>query len=136
MAIALNDNLSINAPKLVDDRTKKPDGSAYTSKADVLANLVLSRRTVGLPVLINTDLYYFKTGVTLQSDLVKLSSGDLPTNMVLTLSGDLVDNTDPSNPVIVFTPSDYDLVNFANASGDPFVKQSAINNKVDKIYHQ
>ena len=133
MAIPLNDNLSINAPKLADDRSKKANGLAYTSKADVLTSIVASRRAVGLIVLINTDLYYFKTGTTFESDLVKISSGDLPTDMVLSVTGDLVDNSDESNPVIVFNQSTYDIANFANASSNQFVRQLALDNKVDKI---
>src|SRR5690606_37316116 len=132
MSITVNDNFKVNAPKLIDDRSKKVDGSPYLNKAEVLSLLPLSRRTIGLLVLIGEDYYYFKTGVTLESDLHPLTQ-EVPTDIVETVTGNLVDNTDPSNPIVDLDPSTIDLSQFGNASANPFVRQSALDNKVDKI---
>src|SRR5690606_26504730 len=132
MAIPLNDNLDINAPKLIDARSKKPDGNAYVSKAEVLTLLPPSKRAIGLPVLIGQDYYYFKTGINNESDL-HLWTSAVPTSIVETVTGNLVDNTDPSNPIVNLDPSTIDLSQFGNASANPFVRQSALDNKVDKI---
>lgn len=70
MSITLQDNIRIEANKLVDDRSKKPDGSYYISKAEVLSTIILSRRSLGLIVYINGEMFYFKTGVTNESDIV------------------------------------------------------------------
>lgn len=132
MSITVNDNFKVNAPKLIDDRSKKVDGSPYLNKAEVLSLLPLSRRTIGLLVLIGEDYYYFKTGVTLESDLHPLTQ-EVPTDIVETVTGNLVDNTDPSNPIVNLDPSTIDLSQFGNASANPFVRQTALDNKVDKI---
>lgn len=47
---------------------------------------------------------------------------------VETVTGNLVDNTDPYNPVVNLTPSDYDLSDFTNNSADPFLKESDLGN--------
>src|SRR5690606_30762128 len=132
MSITVNDNFKVNAPKLIDDRSKKVDGSPYLNKAEVLSLLPLSRRTIGLLVLIGEDYYYFKTGVTLESDLHPLTQ-EVPTDIVETVTGNLVDNTDPSNTIVNLDPSTIDLSQFGNASANPFVRQTALDNKVDKI---
>src|SRR5690606_20114509 len=132
MSIALNDNLDINAPKLIDARSKKPDGNAYASKAEVLTLLPTSKRAIGLPVLIGQDYYYFKTGINNESDL-HLWTAAVPTSIVETVSGNIVNNADPKNPVVDFIPSDYELSQFNNGGLNPFIKQSDIGNKVDKI---
>lgn len=132
MSITVNDNFKVNAPKLIDDRSKKVDGSPYFNKAEVLSSLPLSRRTVGLLVLIGEDYYYFKTGVALESDL-HLLTPEVPTDIVETVTGNLVDNTDPSNPIVDLDPSTIDLSQFGNASANPFVRQTALDDKVDKI---
>lgn len=76
MSIVLQDNIKIEANKLLDDRSKRSDGNFYTSKADVLSSLILSRRSTGLVVLINGDMYYFKTGITLEADLVPIGGAE------------------------------------------------------------
>lgn len=129
MSIQINDNLRISAPKLVDDRTLKEDGTPYSSKAEVLTTIIASRRALGLIVLIGTDFYYFKTGTTSESHLQPLTiSGG-----VQSVTGGIVDNTDPLNPVVVFTPENYDLLQFSNASSNPFVRLSGLEGKVDKV---
>ena len=129
MSIQINDNLRISAPKLVDDRTLKEDGTPYSSKAEVLTTIIASRRALGLIVLIGTDFYYFKTGTTSESHLQPLTiSGG-----VQSVTGGIVDNTDPLNPVVIFTPENYDLLQFSNASSNPFVRLLELEGKVDKV---
>lgn len=132
MSIALNDNLDINAPKLIDDRSKRPDGQAYTSKAEVLTLLPVSKRTIGLPVLIGNDYYYFKTGINNESDL-HIWTQNIPNNIVETVTGNIVDNTDSKNPVVNFNPLNYPLTVFPNTGSNPYIKLSDISGKVDKI---
>lgn len=47
---------------------------------------------------------------------------------VETVTGNLVDNTDPTNPTVNFNSSDYDIEDFTNTSADPYVRQSGIPN--------
>src|SRR5690606_9694525 len=98
----------------------------------VLTLLPISKRAIGLPVLIGQDYYYFKTGINNESDL-HLWTAAVPTSIVETVTGNLVDNTDPSNPIVNLDPSTIDLSQFGNASANPFVRQTALDDKVDKI---
>jgi hypothetical protein len=45
---------------------------------------------------------------------------------VKSVTGNIVDNTDPLNPVVDFTATDYDLEDFTNTSADPFVRESEL----------
>ena len=45
---------------------------------------------------------------------------------VESVTGNIVDNTDPSNPTIDFTAGNYDLADFTNESSDPFVRESEL----------
>jgi hypothetical protein len=56
------------------------------------------------------------------NDLDNLPSLDF----VESVSGNLVDNTDPANPIVDFTATDYDLEDFTNTSVDPFIRQSQL----------
>lgn len=132
MSIIINDNLDVNAPKLIDARGKRPDGTPYLSKSDVLTLLPQSKRSIGLPVFIVDKWYYFKTGITLESD-IQLWSTEIPNSIVQTVTGNIVNNTDPSNPIVNFTAGDYDLSQFTNNGSNPYVQNSDLNNKVDKI---
>lgn len=130
MAININDNIKVQAPKILDDRMKKPNGNAYSSKNDVLSTLPISRRAVGLIVMINEDLFYFRDGVELESHLHPVGSNGTPG--VESVTGNIVDDTDPQNPTVNFIPGDYELSSFSNSGSDPFVRLSSLNNKVDK----
>lgn len=130
MAISLNDNIRIEAPKLLDERSKKPDGSPYTSKSEVLTILTNSRRSIGLVVLINQDYFYFRTGINLESDLQPLTG---TIDAVKSITGDLLNLTDPKNPILVYNTSDYDLSSFTNVSSNPFTRKIELDTKVDKI---
>jgi hypothetical protein len=78
MAIILNDNTRIYAPKPSDDRYLKPDGTPYNSIAEVNAFITPSRRHIGLTVLIFNEEYWYRNGI-LNTDLVlKGSGGSLP----------------------------------------------------------
>ena len=69
MAIPLNDNVEVFAPKPSDPRFLRPDNSVWTSVAEVNSTIPLTRRYPGLPVNINNVIYRYKTGIQ-DSDLV------------------------------------------------------------------
>jgi len=51
---------------------------------------------------------------------------------VQSVTGNIVDNTDPANPTVNFTVGDYDLEDFTNEGADPFAKISDIPEPVDQ----
>lgn len=75
MSILFNDNIKVAAPKLLDSRTKKEDGTDYATKAEVLTALSPSRRATGLLVMVAGILHYFKGGTTLEAHIVPLEGG-------------------------------------------------------------
>lgn len=79
MAIILNDNLRINAPKPNDERYLRADGSVWTDVAEVNANIVPARRHIGLAVLTAAGEYWYEAGI-LDTDLVQKTGGALSGN--------------------------------------------------------
>lgn len=75
MAIILNDNLDIRAPKSTDNRYVNGGVFPYISVAEVTSTIPESYRHIGLTVNIQGEEYWFKEGVT-DSDLVLKSSFD------------------------------------------------------------
>ncbi len=78
MAIALNDNLQINAPKPVDNRLLNNTNIAYTDLSEALIQTA-GKRHLGLEVLINAGVggnakYWFKDGIN-DEDLVLMTTG-------------------------------------------------------------
>ena len=63
MAITLNDNIKIQAPKHTDDRYLRPDNTPYVDVADVNATLVSSRRALYLTVNIAGVEYWYVGGI-------------------------------------------------------------------------
>jgi hypothetical protein len=47
---------------------------------------------------------------------------------VESVSGNIVDNTDPYNPIVNLTPEEWDLEQFTNEGEDPYLKQSDLGN--------
>lgn len=131
MSVTLNDNLKVNAPKVLDERCVKPNGSFYESKAEVLSLIPESRRALGLLVIVEGYFYYFKDGITLESHLQPIATSN-STSGVSTVTGNIVDNTDPENPVVEFNPLNYDLASFTNDTINPFVRNDQLEGKVDK----
>jgi hypothetical protein len=78
MAIILNDNIAVNAPKPQDDRYFHPDNRPWNSINEVLTVLPSSRRFVELLVNINGVVHVFKndinTLVPFTSDSSQISS--------------------------------------------------------------
>lgn len=74
MAIPLNDNIEINAPKPTDPRYFASTNIPWASVAAVNAGIVSSKRHLGLVVNINNVEYCYKNGIT-DGDLVLKMSG-------------------------------------------------------------
>jgi len=58
------------------------------------------------------------------TELIPDANKNVEFEAVETVTGNLVDNTDPYNPIVNLTPSDYDLKDFTNNGVDPFLKES------------
>lgn len=74
MSIKKNDNIHTRAPKVLDNRMKRPNGTTYADKQDVIDILPSFERSVGLIVMIGTDLHFFKLGTYQASDIFKILS--------------------------------------------------------------
>jgi hypothetical protein len=111
MAIILNDNLRINAPKPSEERYLKPDNTPYSSIAEVNSLITVSRRYIGLTVRILNEEYWYKDG-TADGDLILKSSGtSLPPGTlignILTWNGtdwvDTIPNFENKKNFLIFT---------------------------------
>jgi hypothetical protein len=74
MSIATNDNFNINAPKVIDDRYSVGGVTPYASIASANAAIPLTRRALGLTVLIGAVEYWYQSGIT-DPDLVIKGGG-------------------------------------------------------------
>jgi hypothetical protein len=104
MAISLNDNLNINAPKPID-RKYSNNGIPFTSVAEANTAIAAGVRSIGLTVNINYAEYWYKQG-TSDSDLVlkfadagtsgnglQFESGLTATEGVVRFGGELLQDT-------------------------------------------
>lgn len=66
--------------------------------------------------------------ITFNGDVLPVVSKNVSFEAVEGITGTLVDNTDPYNPVISFNPADYSLDEFVNPSLDPFLRASDLIN--------
>lgn len=97
MSIPIHDNIKLEANKLLDERSMRPDGNYYTTKADVIEKLPLHRRAIGLIVFINGDIHYFKTGVMSESDIYPIG-GSSYANQLTSIGEITVDGNDVTTP--------------------------------------
>lgn len=88
MSIKVNDNLKVQAPKILDDRYSINGVTPYLNVAQANATIPLSYRALGLPVLIGNQEYWYRDGIN-DTDLVLKGGGGGITgaNNGLTLSG-------------------------------------------------
>jgi hypothetical protein len=105
MAITLNDNLKINAGKPVDSKYLNSSNQPYPNTAEVISTVAIAERYVGLTVLVNTEEYWFATGVTDVDLVVKTAdvasaggitgatNGLTKVGSEVALGGDLTGNT-------------------------------------------
>jgi len=96
MAKTLNDNLKISAGKPIDSKYLNQANTTYTGTSQVLSQIPLSERYVGLTVSVNNQEFWFKTGVTSTSLVQKLataSNGLSVTSSNYVLGGALTGNT-------------------------------------------
>lgn len=77
MSIPINDNFNVNAPKNIDDRYSVGGVTPYVSVAAANAAIPISRRAVGLTVLIGGTEYWYQLGIT-DPDLVIKGGGGGP----------------------------------------------------------
>jgi hypothetical protein len=75
MAISLNDNIRTQAPKPSDNRYLNLNNLPYTGTSQVLSQIPSSERHIGLTVNVNNNEYWFKTGTTNSSLVLKSISG-------------------------------------------------------------
>jgi len=69
MSISINDNFNANAPKILDNRYSANGVTPYVSIAAANLAIPISQRALGLTVLIGSDEYWYKAGIT-DPDLV------------------------------------------------------------------
>lgn len=74
MAIIVNDNFRVNAPKPIDERYLRADLTPYTSVAEVNATLPFTRRHIGLVVNINNVEYWYNNGINDTNLVIKTGS--------------------------------------------------------------
>src|ERR1035437_6345480 len=94
--IILNDNIRINAGKPVDVKYLSSGNTAYISVSAVNTAITVPERYNGLTVNINNDEYWYKTGLTNTSLVLKQSGTISSTNSItgatngITVSGQIV----------------------------------------------
>lgn len=88
MAITVNDNFRVNAPKPIDERYLKPNLQPYQDIDDVNNTLALSRRCIGLTVNIQGVEYWYRDGIT-NLDLVEKVGGSSDKPIVVDTYDDL-----------------------------------------------
>jgi hypothetical protein len=96
MSKSLNDNLRISAGKPIDGKYLNLSNAPYTGTTQVLSQIALPERHVGLTVSVNGNEYWFKTGVTNNSLIAKIptvSNGLIQKGSNYTLGGSLTGNT-------------------------------------------
>src|ERR1035437_4755106 len=93
--IILNDNIRINAGKPVDVKYLSSGNTAYISVSAVNTAITVPERHIGLTVNINNDEYWYKTGLTNTSLVLKQSGTISSTNSItgatngITVSGQI-----------------------------------------------
>lgn len=74
MSIIINDNISVQAPKILDSRYSLNGVTPYIDVAQVNSTVPISYRSLGLTVLIGNQEYWYQDGIT-DLDLVVKSGG-------------------------------------------------------------
>ncbi len=95
------DNVAVNAPKVLDARSMNLDGTPYTSVSEANAVLISSRRSRGLVVNIDNGTglvqYRYKAGVT-DGDLVKIIDlSAIPASRIFQFSYDMAVGNNSDN---------------------------------------
>src|ERR1035437_6506666 len=94
--IILNDNIRINAGKPVDVKYLSTGNTAYISINAVNTAITVPERHIGLTVNISNVEYWYKTGLTNTSLVLKQSGAIIPTGFItgatngITVSGQVV----------------------------------------------
>lgn len=103
-----------------DIKIESPLNTILVSKVGDTYKIDVSSSSMGQSNIIES--------ITLNGNLLPVSSKNVDIDVVETVTGNLVDNTDPANPEISFRPTDYDLEDFENNGTDPYLKQSDLGN--------
>jgi hypothetical protein len=70
--------------------------------------------------------------INVQPNVTQVIISEVGSGGVESVTGNIVDNTDPDNPTVNFTAGDYDLEDFTNTSADPFVRESELPTPIDQ----
>lgn len=75
MSIGINDNFNVNAPKNIDDRYSVGGVTPYASVAAANAAIPITRRAIGLTVLIGGTEYWYQFGINDPDLVIKSATG-------------------------------------------------------------
>lgn len=108
-----------------DINIQSPQGTIIVTKVGNAFNIDLAN-SQGEINNINT--------ITFNGDLlIPDANKNVSIDAVVSVTGNLVDNTDPNNPEVNFEVGDYDLEQFTNESDNPFLRESDLVNEHNSL---